>query len=43
VLAQPGERGSSILVSVPAGFGTGDGVSEGMTIRAGQPLMRLPA
>jgi phosphatidylserine decarboxylase len=36
------EHGSTIIVFAPAGFGLSDVVREGMTIRAGQPLMRLP-
>jgi len=37
------EHGSTIIVFAPDGFGITDGVSEGMTIRVGQPLMRTPA
>jgi phosphatidylserine decarboxylase len=37
------EHGSTIILFVPAGFQLCDGVSEGMTIRAGRGLLRLPA
>jgi phosphatidylserine decarboxylase len=36
------EHGSTIIVFAPAGFRLCDGITEGMTIRAGQGLMRLP-
>jgi len=36
------EHGSTIVVFAPDGFSLCDGVAEGVTIRAGQPLMRLP-
>ncbi len=36
------EHGSTIIVFAPDGFGLSNGVSEGMTIRVGQPLMRTP-
>jgi phosphatidylserine decarboxylase len=37
------EHGSTIIVFAPAGFRLCDGVREGTTIRAGQPLLRMPA
>lgn len=37
------EHGSTIIVFAPDGFGLHESVQEGMTIRCGQPLMRLPA
>lgn len=36
------QHGSTIVVFAPAGFRLHEGVADGMTIRAGQPLMRLP-
>ena len=36
------EQGSTILVFAPDGFSLCDGVTEGSTIRMGEPLMRLP-
>jgi phosphatidylserine decarboxylase len=36
------EHGSTIIVFAPDGFSLCDNVREGETIRAGQPLMRLP-
>jgi phosphatidylserine decarboxylase len=36
------QHGSTILVFAPSGFTLHEGVREGATIRAGQPLMRLP-
>ncbi len=36
------QHGSTIIVFAPDGFALCDGVTEGQTIRAGQPLMRLP-
>jgi phosphatidylserine decarboxylase len=36
------EHGSTIIVFAPAGFALGENVSEGVTVRMGQPLMRLP-
>ena len=36
------EHGSTILVFAPAGFALCEGLVEGMTLRAGQPLMRVP-
>jgi phosphatidylserine decarboxylase len=36
------QHGSTILVFAPRGFALHEGVREGMTIRAGEPLMRLP-
>jgi len=36
------EHGSTILVFAPEGFALAEGVQEGVTIRMGQPLMRLP-
>jgi phosphatidylserine decarboxylase len=36
------EHGSTIIVFVPEAFALCDEVREGMTIRAGQPLMRVP-
>ena len=36
------EHGSTIIVFAPKGFALADGVQEGVTIRMGQPLMRLP-
>ncbi len=36
------EHGSTIVLFSPAGFRLCDDVREGMTIRAGQPLLRLP-
>lgn len=35
------EHGSTILVFAPKGFALADGVREGVTIRMGQPLMRV--
>jgi phosphatidylserine decarboxylase len=37
------EHGSTIILLAPDGFRLGDGVTEGMTIRAGRPLLRMPA
>jgi phosphatidylserine decarboxylase len=37
------EHGSTIVVLAPEGFQRCDSVTDGMTIRAGQPLLRLPA
>ena len=37
------EHGSTIILFAPAGFRLHEAVREGGTIRAGQPLMRLPA
>jgi phosphatidylserine decarboxylase len=36
------EHGSTIILFAPEGFRRCDGVTEGMTIRAGQPLLRMP-
>jgi phosphatidylserine decarboxylase len=36
------EHGSTIILFSPEGFTLHDNVSEGMVIRAGQPLLRLP-
>jgi len=36
------EHGSTIVVLAPEGFRLCDGVAEGTTIRAGEPLLRLP-
>jgi phosphatidylserine decarboxylase len=36
------QHGSTILVLAPRGFALHEGVREGMTIRTGEPLMRLP-
>jgi len=36
------QHGSTILVFAPRGFALDESVREGMTIRAGEPLMRLP-
>jgi phosphatidylserine decarboxylase len=36
------EHGSTIIVFAPEGFALCDGVTEGATIRMGEPLMRLP-
>jgi phosphatidylserine decarboxylase len=36
------EHGSTIIVFAPDGFSLSEGVTEGATIRMGQPLMRLP-
>jgi len=36
------EHGSTIIVFAPAGFSLCNGVAEGMTIRMGEPLMRIP-
>ena len=36
------QHGSTIIVFAPDGFALCDGVTEGQSIRAGQPLMRLP-
>jgi phosphatidylserine decarboxylase len=36
------QHGSTILVFAPRGFALHDNVREGATIRAGEPLMRLP-
>ena len=36
------EHGSTIILFAPAGFGLCDDVREGMMIRAGQKLMRMP-
>jgi phosphatidylserine decarboxylase len=36
------EHGSTIIVLAPEGFMLCDALSEGMTIRVGQPLMKLP-
>jgi phosphatidylserine decarboxylase len=37
------EHGSTIVVLVPDGFELCDDVEDGMTMRMGQPLMRIPA
>lgn len=37
------EHGSTIIVFAPDGFEFCEGIEEGISIRAGQPLMRLPA
>ncbi|MBV9782241.1 MAG: phosphatidylserine decarboxylase [Acidisphaera sp.] len=37
------EHGSTIVLFAPAGFAPCDGVREGLTIRAGRPLLLLPA
>ena len=37
------EHGSTIIVFAPAGFTLCDGLREGERLRAGQPLMRVPA
>ena len=37
------EHGSTIIVFAPPGFALCPGVTEGATIRMGEPLMRLPA
>ncbi len=37
------EHGSTIVLVAPEGFRLCDEVKEGMTIRAGQPLLRMPA
>jgi phosphatidylserine decarboxylase len=36
------QHGSTIIVFAPDGFALCDNVREGMIIRMGQPLMRLP-
>jgi phosphatidylserine decarboxylase len=36
------EHGSTIIVFAPDGFRLCDEVREGMTIRAGEPLLRMP-
>jgi len=36
------QHGSTILVFAPRGFALHEGVREGITLRAGEPLMRLP-
>jgi phosphatidylserine decarboxylase len=36
------EHGSTIIMFAPDGFSLSEGVTEGATIRMGQPLMRLP-
>jgi phosphatidylserine decarboxylase len=36
------QHGSTIIVFAPDGFALCDGVSEGQTIRMGEPLLRLP-
>jgi phosphatidylserine decarboxylase len=36
------EHGSTIIVLAPRGFSLCAEVAEGVTIRAGQPLLRLP-
>jgi len=36
------EHGSTIILLAPEGFRLSDGVSQGVTIRAGQSLLRLP-
>jgi phosphatidylserine decarboxylase len=36
------EHGSTIIVLVPEGFGLCDGVTDGVTIRCGRPLLRMP-
>jgi phosphatidylserine decarboxylase len=36
------QHGSTILVFAPRGFALHEGVREGVTLRAGEPLMRLP-
>jgi phosphatidylserine decarboxylase len=37
------EHGSTIILLAPEGFQRCDEVKEGMTIRVGQPLLRMPA
>jgi phosphatidylserine decarboxylase len=37
------EQGSTIIVLAPAGLHFADGVGEGLRVRMGQPLLRLPA
>jgi phosphatidylserine decarboxylase len=37
------EHGSTIVVFAPTGFRVADGVGEGVRVRMGQPLLRLPA
>jgi hypothetical protein len=37
------EHGSTIIVLAPAGFALCEGVQEGVQIRMGRPLIRLPA
>jgi phosphatidylserine decarboxylase len=37
------EHGSTILVFAPNGFRLCDGIQDGVRVRAGEPLMRLPA
>jgi len=37
------EHGSTIIVFAPAGFSFADGVGEGVRVRVGQALLRLPA
>ena len=36
------EHGSTIIVFVPDGFSLCDGIREGVAVRVGEPLMRLP-
>jgi phosphatidylserine decarboxylase len=36
------EHGSTIIVFAPAGFSLSDGIAEGVTVRVGQALLRLP-
>jgi phosphatidylserine decarboxylase len=36
------EHGSTIIVLAPAGFELTEGITNGHTIRMGEPLMRLP-
>jgi phosphatidylserine decarboxylase len=36
------EHGSTIILLAPNGFVLHDDVAEGGTIRAGQPLLRMP-
>jgi phosphatidylserine decarboxylase len=36
------EHGSTIVVLAPEGFSLSGGIQPGMTIRVGQPLMKLP-
>jgi phosphatidylserine decarboxylase len=37
------EHGSTIIVLAPPGFSLTENLAEGITIRVGQPLMRLPS
>jgi len=36
------EHGSTIIAFAPAGFTLSEGIAEGVTVRMGEPLMRLP-